>query len=393
MDKKMTSGEIAKRAGVSQKAVRLYDEKGLLKPTEYSEGNYRLYDQGALQILEKIVALKQIGFSLEEIRDNIAKGEASDIESALRMQLSEMEKKRDQISSVIDIIERALERKTDTLDWDDVSDIVRSVSLDQRADRFLADYDQHQIPKEDWYVKIFRSLDLHGNEKILDLGCGFAKLWRNNWISIPSGTKIFAYDIHGSWADDFAAYLDDHRASLPENVSIDLSFEDLEQEAAWKNIGKNKKYDRIIAHYLVYELKDPEALAAASAQVLKKGGFFSFNGPAVNSWHRFFAGAMEKIHIDAPFIAETITVQQKKKEACDAMLLRHFKKISEVTVTNAFAYTEPEELISKMKDIFPNQEKFFSKNESRIKENFLRQIEADGAIRIDFETVFSHAYV
>lgn len=29
MDKKMTSGEIAKKAGISQKAVRLYDEKGL----------------------------------------------------------------------------------------------------------------------------------------------------------------------------------------------------------------------------------------------------------------------------------------------------------------------------------------------------------------------------
>lgn len=39
MDKKMTSGEIAKKTGVSQKAIRLYDEKGLLKPTDYSEGN------------------------------------------------------------------------------------------------------------------------------------------------------------------------------------------------------------------------------------------------------------------------------------------------------------------------------------------------------------------
>ena len=86
-DKKMTSGEIAKKAGVSQKAVRLYDEKGLLKPTGYSEGNYRLYDKEALQVLEKIVALKQIGFSLEEIRDNLVAGDAVDIEEALRIQL------------------------------------------------------------------------------------------------------------------------------------------------------------------------------------------------------------------------------------------------------------------------------------------------------------------
>ena len=70
MEKRMTSGEIAKRTGVSRKTVRLYDEKGLLKPSGYSEGNYRLYDRSALVVLEKIIALKQIGFSLEEIHDN-----------------------------------------------------------------------------------------------------------------------------------------------------------------------------------------------------------------------------------------------------------------------------------------------------------------------------------
>ena len=59
MSDKMTSGEIAKKAGISQKAVRLYDQKGLLKPSDYTEGNYRLYDKEALLILEKIIALKQ----------------------------------------------------------------------------------------------------------------------------------------------------------------------------------------------------------------------------------------------------------------------------------------------------------------------------------------------
>ena len=68
MDDKMTSGEIAKKAGVSQKAVRLYDEKGLLKPTDYSDGNYRLYDKEALQVLEKIVALIKICSSLSVLK-------------------------------------------------------------------------------------------------------------------------------------------------------------------------------------------------------------------------------------------------------------------------------------------------------------------------------------
>ena len=67
----MTSGEIAKKVGISQKAVRLYDEKGLLKPSDYSEGNYRLYDKEAILVLEKIIALKHIGFTLEEIYDKV----------------------------------------------------------------------------------------------------------------------------------------------------------------------------------------------------------------------------------------------------------------------------------------------------------------------------------
>ena len=54
MKEKMTSGEIAKQAGVSPKALRIYDEKGLLKPVDISEGNYKLYDKSSLIILEKM---------------------------------------------------------------------------------------------------------------------------------------------------------------------------------------------------------------------------------------------------------------------------------------------------------------------------------------------------
>ena len=393
MDKKMTSGEIARKAGVSQKAVRLYDEKGLLKPTEYSEGNYRLYDQASLQILEKIVALKQIGFSLEEIRDNLVRGDACDIEAALRMQLKSMEEKRDQINSVIDVISRTLDRKADSLDWDDVADIVQSVSLDQRADKFHMDSEKHQTSKEDWYGKIFRSLDFKKEEKVLDLGCGFAKLWRNNRDEIPSGMQIFAYDIHGSWADNFESYLKDNQKDLPKGVNIDLVFSDLEKEATWKKIAKNKKYDKIVAHYINYELKNPEALVAASAKVLAKDGFFSFNGPSVSSWNKFFSSAMKEAKIDAPFIAESIADQEKKKEECDTMLLKYFSRIETTVVKNEFRYCEPEELLEKMKEVYPNQEKFFNTNRKKLLSFFEKKIEKDGAILIAFEAKFSHCYL
>ena len=390
MDKKMTSGEIAKKAGVSQKAVRLYDEKGLLKPTEYSEGNYRLYDAGALKILEKIVALKQIGFSLEEIRDNLVAGEAGNIEEALRMQLKVMEEKRYRTEMVIDAIKRTLDRKSDSLDWDDVAEIVTSVSLDQEADRNHWLMLQHTVPGEDWYVKVFGSMGFKKDEKILDLGCGFSKIWRNNWQQIPEGAKIFAYDVRGSWAEDFGKFLFENQKDLPEGVSIDLAFEDLEEELSWEKIDKEKTYDKIVAHYLYSELKDPEKLVARASEVLSDGGMFSMNGPSPCTWDVIFKDALTALSLDSSFIDEVISKDKAEMEGFKEMLGKYFGSVEKVILTSSFRYDEADDLLSKMKESYPGQEKFFCKYGEKIREYFAEKIEKSGELLVTTESYFFH---
>lgn len=60
-------GEVAERTGVSAKALRLYDKRGLLRPATHSASGYRLYDGESLRRLMQIVLLKRGGFSLAEI--------------------------------------------------------------------------------------------------------------------------------------------------------------------------------------------------------------------------------------------------------------------------------------------------------------------------------------
>ena len=60
-------GQIAQRSGVSAKALRLYEQRGLLKPSAHSEAGYRLYGPDALRRLMQIVVLKRSGFGLAEI--------------------------------------------------------------------------------------------------------------------------------------------------------------------------------------------------------------------------------------------------------------------------------------------------------------------------------------
>ncbi|MBR1650828.1 MAG: MerR family transcriptional regulator [Lachnospiraceae bacterium] len=391
MDKKMTSGEIAKAAGVSQKAVRLYDEKGLLKPADYSEGNYRLYDEASLQILEKIVALKQIGFSLEEIRDNLVAGDAVDIEEALRIQLKNMEEKRYQIQKVIDAINRTLDRKDDNkLDWDDVALMVQNISLDQKADERHWNALKHTAAEEDWYEKIFRSLNIKENEKVLDLGCGFAKLWRNNWSVIPKGTKVFGVDVHGSWEDNFAGFIDENKDSLPEGVEISLDFNDLEEEKSWDKINADQKYSLIVAHYIDYQLKNPEALVERASKVLDENGIFSFNGGNISNWNYFFKDVLEEVGVKTDFIDAKIADQTAKNKAMREMLERHFGKVEPVKLTNRWHYDSADDLFDKMIEYLPDNTKLFEAKYEKIKSVFAQRISDKGEIVVELESQFWH---
>jgi len=61
-------GDFSKLSRVSIKALRLYDEMGLLKPIEVDRfTGYRYYEFDQLPRLYRILALKDLGFSLEEI--------------------------------------------------------------------------------------------------------------------------------------------------------------------------------------------------------------------------------------------------------------------------------------------------------------------------------------
>lgn len=64
-------GEFAKLTNVSVKTLRYYDEINLLKPEEVDLfSGYRYYSDRQKEDLELILALKEAGFSLEEVKRN-----------------------------------------------------------------------------------------------------------------------------------------------------------------------------------------------------------------------------------------------------------------------------------------------------------------------------------
>jgi DNA-binding transcriptional MerR regulator len=61
-------GELAKRTGLTVRALHHYDEIGLLKPALHTESGHRLYTAADLGRLQRIKSLRQLGFSLEQVR-------------------------------------------------------------------------------------------------------------------------------------------------------------------------------------------------------------------------------------------------------------------------------------------------------------------------------------
>ena len=240
MKEKMTSGEIAKQAGVSQKALRVYDEKGLLKPVGQTEGNYKLYDKNSLIILEKIIALKHIGFSLEEIKSSLENDDQSSIREILENQLKMMNEKIYELQKSAKCIESALARFDENPDWDDIADIIKKMEMSQGADERRWYAAEHAADGIEWYEKIFDSLSFAENDTVLDLGCSYGLLWRKNWNRIPENFNVDGVDIHGNWADDLYEYLNENRETLPEGSNIQVYFSNLEKSETWEKISEKK---------------------------------------------------------------------------------------------------------------------------------------------------------
>src|SRR5580704_15304328 len=62
-------GELARRTGLTIRTLHHYDEIGLLKPSLHTESGHRLYTTADVARLQQVLSLRQLGFSLEEIRD------------------------------------------------------------------------------------------------------------------------------------------------------------------------------------------------------------------------------------------------------------------------------------------------------------------------------------
>jgi DNA-binding transcriptional MerR regulator len=65
----LTVGDLAELVGVSPRAIKHWEEKGIIEPDMRSEGGFRLYADAYVYFCELIKDLQLFGYSLEEIKE------------------------------------------------------------------------------------------------------------------------------------------------------------------------------------------------------------------------------------------------------------------------------------------------------------------------------------
>lgn len=100
MSQFLNASDAARRLGISTKALRLYEQRGLLAPVR-SDAGWRAYGPENLERAAEIVALRALGFSLAQVA-RILKGDASGLEPALAAHQASLEARLREVVAAMD---------------------------------------------------------------------------------------------------------------------------------------------------------------------------------------------------------------------------------------------------------------------------------------------------
>ena len=271
-----TTGEIAKMAGVTTRTIRYYDNKGILSPSSHNSSGHRLYTELDFTKLKRILALKYLGLSLEEVKNTESQSfEKEDIISSLRLQKNIMKNKINYMKTVLHALESAeksIEDEVD-LDWNKTTDIIKILEdekelLQQYMDSSNLDasiklQDRFSSNRHGWYKWTFNNIKLDKKYKVLEIGCGNGALWSKN-------INLLDKDISITLTDVCEEMINSAKKSLS-NYSDIFDFQIVDPY----NIPfENESFDLVIANHILFYMKDVDKVLNEIKRVLKVGGYF-----------------------------------------------------------------------------------------------------------------------
>ncbi|MGO5054879.1 MerR family transcriptional regulator [Holdemanella porci] len=259
------TGQFAKLANVSERTIRYYDKIGLLKPSFVMENGYRQYSDLDLLKLQKILSLKHLGFSIEEIFPMVM--DNTNLKESFELQIDLIEDKINHLQSLKDALKRA--SQTPDLSWNMIlslvqlsneeTNIIEQYKNAKNLNDRISLHEKYSTNKQGWFNWLFNQIDFSRVNRLLELGCGNGKLWQENRIDLRN-REIFLSDISEGMVEEV-------RNKLGSDFNCIVA-------DAEKIPFKDSYFDSIIANHVLFYLNDLNLGLKEIDRVLKSDGIF-----------------------------------------------------------------------------------------------------------------------
>lgn len=259
-------GEFAKLANVTERTIRYYDKIGLLKPSFVLDNGYRQYSDKDLLKLQKIISLKHLGFSIMEIFPMVL--DECDVKDSFRLQIDLIDSKIKHMKLIKDAMNSIISNSdSKKIDWNKICSLIQMINDDslivenyknaRNLNVRISIHDRYSQKKEDWFSWVFQQFDFNNVYRLLEVGCGNGRLWKQNTIDLRN-REFFLSDISSGMVE----YV---RNSLGEDFNC-LTFD------CQRIPFKSNYFDMVIANHVLFYAQNIEQALGEIRRVLREGG-------------------------------------------------------------------------------------------------------------------------
>lgn len=368
------TGQFAKLANVSERTIRYYDKIGLLKPSFVMENGYRQYSDLDLLKLQKILSLKHLGFSIEEIFPMVI--DNTNLKESFDLQIDLIEDKISHLQSLKDALKRA--SQTPDLSWNMIlslvqlsneeTNIIEQYKNAKNLNDRISLHEKYSTNKQGWFNWLFNQIDFSKVNRLLELGCGNGKLWQENRINLRN-REIFLSDISEGMVEEV-------RNKLGSDFNCIVA-------DAEKIPFKDSYFDTIIANHVLFYLNDLNLGLKEIDRVLKRDGILycsTYGKNHMKEITEIVQNFDSRISLSNHSLYDIFGLENGED-----ILSKYFSNIQRMDYQDSLAITESKPLIDYIMSCHGNQNEILGPRLNEFKEYIEELLENNGKIVVTKE--------
>lgn len=351
------TGKFARLANVSERTIRYYDKIGLLKPSFVMENGYRQYSDLDLLKLQKILSLKHLGFSIEEIFPMVM--DNTNLKESFELQIDLIEDKIRHLQSLKDALKRA--SQSSNLSWNMIlslvqlsneeTNIIEQYKNAKNLNDRISLHEKYSTNKQGWFNWLFEKIDFSKVNRLLELGCGNGKLWQENKIELRN-REIFLSDISEGMVEEVRNKLgSDFNCIVADALKIPF---------------KDAYFDSIIANHVLFYLNDLNQGLKEIRRVLKTNGVLycsTYGSRHMKEITDIVQNFDSRINLSNHSLYDVFGLENG-----ESILKRYFTSVQRMDYQDSLEITESKPLIDYIMSCHGNQNEILGPRLSEFKE-------------------------